>query len=221
MLIPNVASLFVSFLLPLYATTSAAASQNALGLIEAQPDLTLITALIKRDPELVKLYSTVKNATIVAAIDSSFSSIDPNNILYSNRAALRAILQDIVIRGLYPTSRITKKPIYPSTELTDTRLVDTSRGRAVAKLVEIDGKKTVDVGAGSRANITQGVRCPHLSLYTTVPLNANALPEPPLHWGDPSQSQQWIGYAIKLLIDCCDTEHHLDQPASAKLRCCF
>lgn len=160
MLIPNLASLLLFLLLPLYATTSAVAALNALTLIEAQPDLTLIAALIRRDPELVKLYSTVKNVTIVAAIDSSFTIIDPNNIAYSNRAAVRAILQDIVIRGVIPTSGITTEPIYPSTKLTDARFVDTSRGRAASKLVEVDGQKTVDVGAGIRANITQGVTLP-------------------------------------------------------------
>ena len=160
MLVPDVASLLLFLLLPLWATTSAVASQSALALIEAQPDLKLIAALIRRDQELVKLYSTVKNATIVAAVDSSFTSTDPNNLIYSNRAAVRAILQDIVIRGLHPTSAITTNPIYPSTELSDPRFVDTSRGRAASKLVEIDGKKTVDVGAGTRANIIRGVRRP-------------------------------------------------------------
>ena len=160
MLIPHVASLFLFLLLPLYAITSAVVFPNALSLLEAQPDLSLITALVKRDPELVNLYLTVKNVTIVAAIDSSFTSIDPNNLIYSNRAAVRAILQDIVIRGIIPTSRITTTPIYPSTELSDARFVDTSRGRAASKLVEVDGKKTVDVGAGTRANITQGVTLP-------------------------------------------------------------
>ena len=157
MLTPNVASLLPFLLLPLSFATSAVVFSNALALIEAQSDLTLIAALIRRDPELVKLYSTVKNATVVAAVDSSFSIIDPNNIIYSNKAAIRAILQDTVIRGLHPTSAITTDPIYPSTKLSDPRFVDTSRGRAVAKLVEIDGKKTVDVGAGKRANITIGV----------------------------------------------------------------
>ena len=158
MLLPNVAPLLLFLLLPFYATASAVASINALELIKSQNDLTLIAALVRRDPELVKLYSTVKNATIVAAVDSSFISIDPNNIIYSDRAAVRAILQDVIIRGLYPTSAITTDPIYPSTFLSNVRFVDTSRGRAASKLVEIDGKKTVDVGAGFRANITQGVR---------------------------------------------------------------
>ncbi|KAG7005398.1 hypothetical protein G7Y79_00020g049260 [Physcia stellaris] len=155
MFIPNAVSLILLLLLPLCTTTSVA-PRNALALIEAQPDLTLIAALIKRDPELVKLYSTAKDVTIVAAPDSTFTTTDPNNVIYADRAGVRAILQDIVIKGLVPTSRITKKPIYFSTELTDPRFVDTSRGSAVAKFVEIAGKKTVDVGAGVRANITQG-----------------------------------------------------------------
>ena len=158
MLTSNLASLLLLSLLPLYATTSAVVSHNALALIEAESDLTLIAALIRRDPVLVKLFSTVKNATIVAATDSGFGFTDPNNIIYSNPAALRAVLQDTVIRGLHPTDAITKNPIYPSTFLSNPRLVDTSRGRAASKLVEIDGKKTVDVGSGLRANITQGVR---------------------------------------------------------------
>lgn len=156
MFIPNAVSLILLFLLPCYATTSVAA-RNALALIEAQPDLTLIAALIRRDPELVKLYSTAKDVTIVAAVDSSFTTTDPNNLIFADRAGVRAVLQDIVIRSLVPTSRITKIPIYFSTELTDPRFVDTSRGSAVSKFVEVDGKKTVDVGAGVRANITQGV----------------------------------------------------------------
>ncbi|KAL8791779.1 MAG: hypothetical protein Q9195_005655 [Heterodermia aff. obscurata] len=156
MQIPNLTFLLLVLLLQLYVTTSAVASRNALALIEAQPDLKLIGKLIRRDPELVKLYSTAKNATVVVAIDSSFPITDPNNIIYSNRAANRAALQDSVIRGLHPTSRITTKPIYPSTELTDARFVDTTRGRAASKLVEIDGRKNVDTGAGTRANITQG-----------------------------------------------------------------
>ena len=152
----NVVSLILLLLLPFCATTSVA-PRNALALIEAQPDLTLIAALIRRDPELVKLYSTAKDVTIVAAPDSTFTTTDPNNPIYADRAGVRAVLQDIVIKGLVPTSRITKIPIYFSTELTDPRFVDTSRGSAVAKFVEIAGKKTVDVGAGVRANITQGV----------------------------------------------------------------
>ena len=210
MLIPNITSLLVFLLLPLYVTTSAVASQNALALIEAQSDLTLIAALIRRDPELVKLYSTVKNATIVAATDSSFTSIDPNNLVYSNRAAVRAILQDNVIRGVVPTSGITTKPIYPSTKLTDARFVDTSRGRAVSKLVETDGKKTVDVGAGTRANIIQGVTLPSSQLSHGFPKATNALPESPLHRGDPSQSQPCIEHASELLLDCRESERHLD-----------
>lgn len=158
MLTPNLTTLLPFFLLLLYATTSAVASNNALAFMEAESDLTLIAALIRRDPVLVKLFSTVKNATIVAAIDSGFQFTDPNNIIYSNRAAVRAVLQDTIIRGLHPTSAITENPIYPSTFLTNPRLLDTSRGRATSKLVEIDGKKTVDVGAGLRANITQGVK---------------------------------------------------------------
>ena len=157
MLTPNVTRLLLLLLLPFYAIPSAVASLNALALLEKQSDLTLVTALVKRDPVLVKLYSTVQNATIVAAVDSSFTSIDPNNIIYSNRDSVRAIVQDIVIRGLHPTSAITTDPIYPSTYLSNPRYVFTSRGRAVAKLVEVAGKKTVDVGSGSRANITQGV----------------------------------------------------------------
>ena len=153
MLTPNVTRLLLLLLLPFYAT-----ALNALELLKKQSDLTLITALVKRDPELVKLYSTVQNATVVAAVDSSFTSADPNNIIYSNRDSVRAILQDIVIRGLHPTREITTDPIYPSTYLSNPRLVFTSRGRAVAKLVEVAGQKTVDVGSGDRANITKGVR---------------------------------------------------------------
>ena len=174
MLTSNLASLLLLLLLPLYATTSAAVSHNALALIEAESDLTLIAALIRRDPVLVKLFSTVKNATIIAAVDSGFGFTDPNNIIYSNRAALRAVLQDTVIRGLHPTSAITENPIYPSTFLSDPRLVDTSRGRAASKLVEIDGKKTVDVGSGLRANITQGVRVFQSQLLDAYISSANA-----------------------------------------------
>ena len=156
MLTPNVVPLLLFLLLPLWA--SAVAPSNALALLEAQSDLTLITALVKRDPELVKLYSTVKNATIVAAVDSSFPIMDPNSVRYSNRSLIRVILQDIVIRGVYPTSAITKNPIYPSTFSTNPRYVDISRGSVTSKLVELNGEKTVTLGAGSRANITQGVR---------------------------------------------------------------
>lgn len=186
MLTPNVVSLLLFLLLPHWA--SAAASSNALALLEAQSDLTLITALVKRDPELGKLYSTVKNATIVAAVDSSFPIMDPNSVRYSNRSSIRAILQNIVIRGLYPTSAIIKDPIYSSTFLTNPRYVDTSRGRATSKLVEINGKKTVDVGAGSRANITQGVRL-RLSRYQLLGsycLIANEPSESPLQRWNPS-----------------------------------
>ena len=157
MLVPSVVSLLLFLLLPFLATTSTVASSTALALIEAQSDLTLIAALIRRDPALVKLYSTVKNATIVAAVDSSFTSLDPNNIIYSNKEAVGAILQDIVISGLYPTRTIITKPIYASTKLVNPRFVDTSRGAATAKLVEVDGKETVNIGSGVSANITQGV----------------------------------------------------------------
>ena len=153
---PNVAHLLL-LLLPFYAIPSVVASKNALALLAAQKDTTLITALVKRDPELVRLYSTVQNATIVAAVDSSFTTIDPNSLIYSNRDSIRAILRNLVIEGVYPTKAISKKPIYANTKLVNPRFVFTSRGSAVAKLVEVAGKKTVDVGAGTRANITRGV----------------------------------------------------------------
>ena len=174
MLCPRLVSLLLFLLLPLYATTSAVATRNALALIEAQSDLSLIAALVRRDPELVKIYSSVRNATIVVAVDSSFPSVDPNNIIYSNRAGVRAVLQNVVIRGLHPTSAITKNPIYPSTSLSNPRFVDTSRSRAVVKLVEIDGSTTVDAGAGVRANITQGVRLFQSQLFENSSANAQS-----------------------------------------------
>lgn len=157
--IPNIPLILLFVLLPFcFATTSPeASSNNALALIESQSDLTLIASLIRRDPELVKLYSSVKDATVIVATDSSFPTTNTSAIVYSNRACIRAILQATVIEGQYPTGAITTDPVYANTKLSNPRFVDTSRGRAVAKLVEINGKKTVDIGVGNRANITLGV----------------------------------------------------------------
>lgn len=217
MLTTNFTSLLLLLLLPLYATTSAVAFDNALALIESQSDLTLIAALIRRDPELVKLFSTVKNATIVAAIDSGFTTIDPNNIIYSNRAPVRAVLQDTVIRGLHPTSAITKDPIYPSTFLSNPRFVDTSRGRAASKLVEVDGKKTVDIGSGTRANIIQGVRLFRSQLLGDYMSIANAPSGSPLQRRHCSQSQQPTRLACELLFHRLQVEHNRHQTAIRRI----
>ena len=158
------------FLVSLQFRLVMPATNNALALIESQSDLTLVAGLIRRDPVLVQLYSSVTNATLVTAVDSSFPTTNTSALLYANREFLRAVLQGVVIEGQYPTTDITTDPIYANTMLRDPRYINTTRDHAVAKLVELDGKKTVDIGTGTRANITTGVRSPEdMHRITNVP----------------------------------------------------
>lgn len=160
MLLAKIATVLSFVLGPFcHAIASSKSFDNALALIESQSDLTLFARLVRRDPELVKLYSSAKDVTIVAAVDSPFPDAETSAIIYSNKAYIRGVLQDTVIEGQYPTKAITTSPIYANTKLSNPRFVNTLRGRAVAKLIERDGKKTVDIGVGNSANITQGV-CP-------------------------------------------------------------
>lgn len=157
MLFPKIVPLLVFILLPLCYTTVSSNFSNALALIESQGDMTLIAQLIRRDPDLVELYSSVKNVTVVAAVDSSFSTINTSSPLFANTTFVRDNLQNIVIEGQYPTNTITTNPIYANTKMSDPFYANTSRGRAVAKLNEVDGKNRVELGTGTFANITQGV----------------------------------------------------------------
>lgn len=136
---------------------SSAPAGSALALIEAQPDLTLVAGLIKKTPGFVEFYSTIKDVTIFVAPDDKFGDTDPNSVLYSNEEFIAAILKDIVVEGVYAAKDITTTPKYANTKLTNPRFVDTERGAAVAKLVEVDGKKTVKVGGNTTASVTEAV----------------------------------------------------------------
>ncbi|KAL9045676.1 MAG: hypothetical protein Q9214_001319 [Letrouitia sp. 1 TL-2023] len=148
---------FTCAVAPLSYAAVAAVPPNALALLEQQKDVTIITSLIKRDPVLTKLYKEVKDVTITTAVDSAFIGFkDINTPPFNDLGTVRAILQYIVLEGLYPTSSITTKAKYVSTKLTNSSYVNISRGKQVGRLVEENGKKTVTLGLDLTSNIIQG-----------------------------------------------------------------
>ena len=156
MYLKKLLSLLAAFVLPLCiaATKTPAPPGSSLELIESQKDLTLVAGLIRNHPDLVALYSKVKNVTIFLPPDSTFTEKDPNSSLYTTNAeSTKSILKAVIVEGLYPASAITTVPRYLNTKLTSPKYVDTSRGKAVAKLVETNGKKTVDIGVDTSSYV--------------------------------------------------------------------
>ena len=138
-----------------YAVSSS--YPNAFALIEAQSDLKIISTLIKRDSELVNLYQSVKDVTIFTAVDDSFppQDRDLNAPPFTNKTFIRAVLNQIIIEGVHPTSSFTHQPKYYKSKLTDPDYVNLSSGAAVARLVKLNNKNTFLAGSGVSANVIE------------------------------------------------------------------
>lgn len=142
------------------AAAAASLPPTAIALLEQRSDLTIITSLVKRDPFLTHLYSTVTNVTILAAVDAGFEGFSDITVgPLNDRGLVRNILQYIILEGEYPTSAITTTATYAPTKLTNTSYVNVSSGKQSIRLVEEQGggKKTVATGQGSVVDIKDGV----------------------------------------------------------------
>ena len=165
-----------------FLTTPSLATHypNALSLINAQPDLTRIAAYIKADPFLVDLYTHARDVTITIPVDSGFPPGTPPPSLTA-RPLLRAIVSEFVIEGVYPLKSFRQEGEGTGATYANTKLagpeeyVNTSRGRALAKLFRQAGKPSVELGLGVSANVTQGVS--H-SASTVVPHPTPPKPRP-------------------------------------------
>ena len=136
--------------------------ENALQYIESQHDLAIITSLIKADPVLTDLYSNVKDATVLAPLDSGFPSQDLSSSFFRSKFVIQTILTELIFDGLYPSSVWRSKPKYVDTKLAKPSVyVNTSRGKAVGKLFSRDGDKSVELGIGLIQNLVKPVSKSH------------------------------------------------------------
>ncbi|KAG8530497.1 uncharacterized protein KY384_005000 [Bacidia gigantensis] len=140
------------FLLP-FTYAAPASYPNALALIEDQSDLTIIRTLINRDSELISLYKTVKDVTIFAAPDDTFPARDLDVPPFTDKAFVRAVLQQIVVEGVHSTDDFTPKPVYYESKLTNSTYANLSLGAAVARLVKLNDKSNFLAGGGVSANV--------------------------------------------------------------------
>ncbi|KAL9595332.1 MAG: hypothetical protein Q9219_006509 [cf. Caloplaca sp. 3 TL-2023] len=154
MLIPTSFTLLTSLFLPL-SSSAPAPYPNALALINAQPDLTIIATLINRDPELINLYQSVKDVTIFTAPDDTFPNKDLNVPPFTDKPFARAVLRQIIVEGIHPTSEFTAKPKYYKSKLTDPDYVNLSLGAAVARLVRLNNQNNFLAGGGLSANVLE------------------------------------------------------------------
>ncbi|KAL8965158.1 MAG: hypothetical protein Q9183_003999 [Haloplaca sp. 2 TL-2023] len=151
MLIPTLLGLFAC-LLPL-SICAPAPFPNALALIEAQDDLIILATLINRQPDLVTFFSTVKNVTIFAAPDYTFPINNLDEPPFTNTTSINAILRQIVLEGIYPTSDFTSQPQYPKSKLIDPGYVNLSGGAAVGRIVKLKGTNDFRAAGGSSSHL--------------------------------------------------------------------
>lgn len=126
---------------------------NALALLEAQGDFTVITTLVRRDPDLTNLLQTAKDITFFAAPDSTFPPDIRDSPVFNNITFVNAIIKQLTLEGIHPTSDFTSRPQYFNSKLTDPDYVNLSRGAAVGRLVKLNGRNNFRVGEGTSANI--------------------------------------------------------------------
>ena len=127
----------------LYSLTSPAVNPTikAFQLLKSQDDLTIIARLIERDSELKGFYESLRDVTIFAAIDSSFGTTnDIGKPPFTDVPFVRTILRQIVAEGTHPTSTFTDVPQYYSSKLTEPAYVNLSRGKAVIRVVRLNGQ---------------------------------------------------------------------------------
>ncbi|KAL8867816.1 MAG: hypothetical protein Q9174_005415 [Haloplaca sp. 1 TL-2023] len=152
MLVPTILAL-LTCLLP-SSLCAPAPFPNALALIEAQDDLTLIATLINRQPDLVTLFSTVKNVTIFAAPDYTFPNRDLDVPPFTNTTFVNAVLRQVVLEGIHPTRDFQPQPQYFKSKLTDPEYVNLSGGAAVGRIVKLnDTNNFRAAGGGSTSNV--------------------------------------------------------------------
>lgn len=182
---------FLCFL-PSPAYTAPAPYPNALALINDQPDLTIISTLIKRDNVLVDLYTNVRDVTIFAAPDNTFPSQNLDVPPFTDKVFVRAILQQIIAEGVHPTT-FTPKPKYYKSALTNPDFVNLSLGAASTRLVKLNGQNNFLAAGGLGANVLESGAVsqtaplpPLLSLCADI----QHLIEHPLHRRPPPQALQ-------------------------------
>ncbi|KAL8952255.1 MAG: hypothetical protein Q9222_001819 [Ikaeria aurantiellina] len=145
---------FLICLLPSLSQTQSTVYPNALALLEAQGDVTIITTLVRRDPELVDLLSSAKNITFFAAPDYTFGAVDLNAPPFTNKTFANAVIKQLTLDGSHPTSDFTTQPQYFNSRLTDRAYVNLSRGAAVGRLVKFDdNRNNFRAGSGTNANV--------------------------------------------------------------------
>ena len=162
---------FLVCLLISFSHASPTVYPNALALIEAQSDITIIATLIRRDPELVEFFQSVKDVTFFAALDSTFPVRDLNVPPFTNKTFVNAILKQLTLEGIHPTSDFISRPQYLNSKLTDSAFVNLSRGSAVGRLVKLNGKNNFRAAGGTSGNVIDSgaVRYTHILLPSYLP----------------------------------------------------
>lgn len=138
---------------------------NALSLLEAQGDCTVITTLVRRDPDLVNLLETAKGITFFAAPDDKFSSRNVDVAPFNNKTLVNSIIKQLTLEGLHPTSDFTSRPQYFNSKLTNADNVNLSRGTAVGRLVKLNGRNNFRVGEGTNANVNSSRAVSYISFH--------------------------------------------------------
>ena len=145
--------------LPAFATlvaalafTALAQAQDLISLLKATPDLSTLTELVSRFPDIVSALGTATNVTILAPSNEAFRKFlrSPEAAGASN-ATVKAILQYHVLSKKLPASEFKTTPTFVPTLLDNNAYTNVTGGQVVEGIVKGTDVKII---SGLRAEST-------------------------------------------------------------------
>jgi uncharacterized surface protein with fasciclin (FAS1) repeats len=142
-------------LLGLAAGAALVSSQAITDVLTGAPELSTLTSIVTRYPELVSALAGASNITILAPSNDAFSKLLASpagaRLAQNDSALIQAVLSYHVLQGNFPASAITDRPAFVPTLLDNPRYTNVTGGQRV-EVVKKEDK--VYVYSGGRANST-------------------------------------------------------------------
>ncbi len=162
-------------LLGVAAGAAVVSAQALTDVLSGAPELSTLTSIVTRYPQLVSQLGSANNITILAPSNDAFTKLLASpagaRIAQNDSALIQAVLSYHVIQGSFPASSISDKPAFVSTLLNSPTYTNVTGGQRV-EVVKKDDKVVVYSGGRANSTVTTAVRpMSSTSNFTGVPAN--------------------------------------------------
>jgi uncharacterized surface protein with fasciclin (FAS1) repeats len=147
-------------LLVLAAGAAAVSAQALTEVLTGAPELSSLTSIVTRFPDLVAALGGANNITILAPSNDAFSKLLASpagaRLAANDSALIQAVLSYHVLQGNFPASSISDKPAFVPTLLNNTAYTNVTGGQRV-EVVKKDDKVIVYSGGRANSTVTKAV----------------------------------------------------------------